>query len=177
MWAQVDYVKIVCGVVSYYHLCGVRTALSRLMKTLIWHWPLTAGCLWEQGWDEGQGLNKGTIMTANTLVPEKTAPPTLTLKSDNSVLSICPWCFLSCWHFARILNKFLQASMSVLKPFKRMFDARAALCLTRTDSLLIFTTCHCGDSFSCFGLGSPLLGWNPSLLPGDFCSQDIPSNS
>ena len=51
------------------------------------YWALACDCRLCVGveWGEGQGLNKGTIMPATTLVLEKAASPTLTLKSDNSV--------------------------------------------------------------------------------------------
>lgn len=69
---------------------------------------------------------------------------------------------------------------SVLGPFKRMPGSTAAIQLTQTDSLLIFTVSCCGNSSSwhwCSRLESPVWGWDPLLLSGGLHSRDIPPDS
>lgn len=57
--------------------------LASFMETQIWHPPVLADWI-------GGGFNKGTVVSAGNLVPERAAPPVLSQKPDNSVLPFMP---------------------------------------------------------------------------------------
>lgn len=124
-------------------------------------------------WEVRERAHKGTMGPAITLFQQKAAPPNLALKPDNSVpphKSLVPSKLLIlCWN----LDGFWWAGVSVLKLFRRMPGPIAARRLTGTESLLIFTTSHSGNSFSwhwcCrlgvwFGAETPRSSVGPSLL-------------
>ena len=90
-----------------------QPVLARLMETQLWYPPMPA-C------QQGGGLNKGTMDSANTSVWEKVAPPALALKPDNSVP---PRMSLACFKLLPQHWSSEQMSPSVSKsacrPFKR----------------------------------------------------------
>ena len=58
---------------------SVKIVSANLMETQMWSPPLPAG--WVRG-----GLNKETILSANTSIQHRAALPSLALKPDSSVL-------------------------------------------------------------------------------------------
>lgn len=94
-----------------------------------------------EGW-VGGGLNNGTMAFASTLIPEKASP--LALKPENSVP---PHRSPALFRVALpLLEYWVSVSEIVFGPFKSMPGSLEALCLTWTESLLIFTVRYCGDS-------------------------------
>lgn len=113
---------------------------------------------------------KGSIRKwgpACTLVPEKTAHPTLALKAKGFFLYVPGTVELM--SFSRAQGKCLWVSNSVYSPFNQIPESTIALYLTWTEFPLIFTV-RCWKYYSslhwCSGLGNLVYVWNTSLLSG-----------
>lgn len=66
---------------------GRERVFVRLLETQMWFLPASSA---------GGRLSQETMAFANISVWDKSNPPTLASKPDNSVLGGCPWHLLSC---------------------------------------------------------------------------------
>ena len=137
--------------------------IARSIDTQIWILP---ACTVQRE------LIKGMMASANTSVLGKATPPCLTLMPDSSILP-CMSLVLFALLPQHWKSEGVSQNMSLQGPFQSNIGAPEALCLTQSQSLLVFTA----RSYETFLPGTETLGWGPAVGLGHLVPHGRPPKS
>lgn len=117
-----------------------------------------------------QRINKGKMVLVDILVPERAAPPAITLNPDNSVP---PYMSLVLFELPSLLWSLRQvfwASESICRPFKRISESATALHLIHKNPLWFSQPAVVMTSLS----STRTLGLGPRYGARTACSSGVP---